>query len=84
MTKRTPLEDQIAAMVQGVVDDVRHKVVEEPWFGQPVTEKLADIHASLDHAQEQGRPDMDRFYGKDPAAAPEPSQAPDRDYGIER
>lgn len=84
MTKRTPLEDRIAAMVQGVVDDVRQKVVEEPWFGRPVTEKLEGIHASLDQAQEQGTPDMGRFYGKDQPAAPEPSLAADRDYGIDR
>ena len=84
MAKDTPLADRIWAMVEEARDDIRQKVVEEPWFGRPVTEKLADIHASLDHAQEQGKPDMDRFYGREQADAPSPEQGPDRDYGIDR
>ena len=84
MAKDTPLADRIWAMVQEARDDIRQKVVEEPWFGRPVTEKLADIHASLDHAQEQGKPDMDRFYGREQIDKPLPEQGPDRDYGIDR
>lgn len=85
MTKRTPLEDRIAAMVQDVVDDVRTKVVETPWFGQPVTEKLADIHGALDHAQAQGKEqELASPYGRDQPSGPEPSLGPDRDYGIDR
>ena len=84
MAKDTPLADRIWAMVQEARDDIRQKVVEEPWFGRPVTEKLADIHASLDHAQEKGKPGMDRFYGREQIDKPLPEQGPDRDYGIDR
>lgn len=84
MAKDTPLADRIWAMVQEARDDIRQKVVEEPWFGRPVTEKLADIHASLDAAQEHDKPGMDRFYGREQVDIPAPEQGPDRDYGIDR
>lgn len=89
MAKDTPLADRIWAMIEEVRDDIRQKVVEEPWFGRPVTEKLADIHASLDQAQEQtARPekeqDVARFYGREQPEPPAPEQGPDRSRGMER
>lgn len=83
-------EDRLAALVRDVVDDVRQKVVEEPWFGRPVTEKLSDIHQCLDNGLAEGRgQEMDRFYGQ---AAPEikapepaePQHQPEHHHGIDR
>ena len=36
------------------------------------------------HAQEKGKPGMDRFYGREQIDKPLPEQGPDRDYGIDR
>ena len=81
MANQTSLVDRIAAMVQEVADDVRHKVVEEPWFGRPVTDKLSDIHASLDHAQAQGK---EQELGRSPGNDQPLEQAQEHDHGIER
>ena len=83
-------EDRLAALVRDVVDDVRQKVVEEPWFGRPVTEKLSDIHQCLEGslASDRGQ-EMDRFYGKEAPEikAPEraePQHQPEHHHGIDR
>lgn len=83
MSKQAPLADRIWAMVEEVRDDIRQKVVEEPWFGRPVTEKLGDIHASLDQAQAKEQ-SPDRLESRDQAPETEHDQAQERDYGIDR
>lgn len=89
MTSRTPLEDRIAAMVQSVTADIRHKVVEEPWYGREVTSTLGDIHQALDRAQAQTQergqePGMDRFYGRDAPAEQEREPEQGFEHGIDR
>lgn len=37
-----------------IVDDIRHKVVEEGWFGRQVTENIADVRKSYDESLESG------------------------------
>lgn len=83
MGRETPLADRIWAMIVEARDDIRQKVVEEPWFGRPVTEKLADIHGALDQAQGREQ-DLSPSSGKNQPATPEPSLDPGRDYGIDR
>lgn len=74
-------EDRLATLVRDVVDDIRQKVVEEPWFGRPVTEKLSDIHQCLDQGVGRDRgQEADRFYGRDAPDAKEP----EHDHVIER
>ncbi|MDX2263471.1 MAG: hypothetical protein NW215_00670 [Hyphomicrobiales bacterium] len=33
----------VAYTIRNILDDIRAKVVEEPWFGKPVTEQLNDV-----------------------------------------
>lgn len=85
MAKQVPLADQIWAMMVEFRDDFRTKVVEEGWFGRAVTEKLSDIHASLDWAQEQGKEQSPGpAHGKEQTPEMERQSAQERDYGIDR
>ena len=83
MAKQVPLADQIWAMMVEFRDDFRTKVVEEGWFGRAVTEKLSDIHASLDWAQQQGQ-EHSPVHGRDQAPEIEREATQERDYGIDR
>jgi hypothetical protein len=68
-----------AYTIRNILDDIRAKVVEEPWFGKPVTEQLNDVR---------------RFYGlhvptraermRVGAAAEQDAERsePDRDHGL--
>lgn len=62
--------DQVARGVAGAVDDIRHKLVEEPWFGRETTGSIELVNRSADtaSAREQG---VASFYGLDQQPAPE-------------
>lgn len=85
--------DQVARGVASAVDDIRHKVVEEPWYGRETTGSIELINNSADQAADRDK-EMASFYGIDQGpegaakdAAPEPP-APEpgweKDEGMER
>ena len=85
--------DQVARGVAGAIDDIRHKVIEEGWFGRQTTDaiELVDHAASRAAEREKG---VEAFYGLDrsaeeklvpePPAPPAPERSWDRDEGMER
>lgn len=82
------LTDRIAGAVARVVDDIRHKVVEEPWFGREVTDTIMLVQGAIGEQREAER-DLDRdvasFYGLDrEEEAPEPEQDMEPEIDMER
>lgn len=69
---------------RGIVDDIRAKVIEEGWFGKPVTDQLNDMRylanepdkAGLGRLYEIGAEKLDAareaVFGKDPPERSEP------------
>ena len=62
--------DQVARGVAGAVDDVRHKLVEEAWFGRETTGSIELVNQSADAATEREL-GVSSFYGLDKQPAPE-------------
>ena len=69
---------------RGIIDDIRAKVIEEGWFGKPVTDQLNDMRylanepdkAGLGRLYEIGTEKLDAareaVFGKDPHERSEP------------
>lgn len=66
--------DQVARGVAAAVDDIRHKVVEEGWFGRETTGSIELVNNAVDQAAEREK-GVASFYGLDQAGGQEP--APD-------
>jgi hypothetical protein len=92
--------DQVARGVASAIDDIRHKVVEEGWFGRETTGSIELVGNAVDEAAEREK-GVASFYGldqageqgpKDPGPDIEPPKTPavetertwDRDEGMER
>ena len=92
--------DQVARGIAAAVDDIRHKVVEEGWFGRETTGSIELVNNAVDQAAEREK-GVAAFYGldqaggqdpKDPGPDIEPPKTPtveperawDRDEGMER
>lgn len=67
---RERFSDQVARGVAGAVDDIRHKVIEEPWYGRETTGSIELANQSADRATEREL-GMQRFYGLDQQPARE-------------
>ncbi len=92
--------DQVARGVAAAIDDIRHKVVEEGWFGRETSGSIELVNNAVDQAVEREK-GVAAFYGlepdgqqgaKDQAPEIEPPNTPsmgaergwDRDEGMER
>jgi hypothetical protein len=65
-----------AYLIRNILDDIRAKVVEEPWFGKPITEQLNDVrrfyglHVATERERMRQEPVRDAehesVYGREP------------------
>ena len=69
--------DQVARGVAAAIDDIRHKVVEEGWFGRETTGSIEVVGNAVDPAAEREK-GVASFYGLDQQGAQGPEEpAPD-------
>ncbi len=54
--------DQNISALTAAIDDIRHKVVEEPWFGQSTTDNI-ELPANDDQTHNES---FENFYGITP------------------
>ncbi len=55
--------------LSSAIDDIRHKLVEEPWFGQNTTENIelpANEHTEYVHPDQSQNESFESFYGITP------------------
>ena len=73
------IRSTLAALYDGVLearDDIRQKVVEEPWYGRAVTEGVEPL--------DQGKDSLAKFYGKNVPKANEPEREQKKEVELER